>query len=126
MSDEKTIIIAEDEADLREIYSRALQGKGFNLLIAENGAEAIDELEGNKEIVSAVLLDILMPKMDGLDALEKIRSKEEFKQIKIIMLTNLDSPDDRRKATDLGADAFLVKAEYSPSQLAEEVTKILA
>jgi CheY-like chemotaxis protein len=126
MSEEKTIIIAEDEPDLREIYSRSLQSKGFNLLVAENGREAIEELEGNKGAVSAILLDILMPKMDGFDALEKIRGEEEFKQIKIIMLTNLDSPDDRRKAMDLGADAFLVKAEYTPSQLADEVTKILA
>jgi two-component system, chemotaxis family, sensor kinase CheA len=126
MNGEKNIIIAEDEADLREIYSRTLQSRGFRVLVAENGEEAIEELEGNQGMISAVLLDILMPKMDGFDALEKIRSNEDFKQIKVIMLTNLDSPEDRQRAIELGADDFLVKSQYSPSQLAEQIIKILS
>jgi CheY-like chemotaxis protein len=125
MSEEKIIILADDEIDLLEIFSRALEQNGFKVYLAENGEEVFKRLEEINNQVNIILLDILMPKMDGFDALKKIRKKEELKSVKVVMLTNLDSPDDRQKAIESGADGYLVKASLTPSQLVEEVAKII-
>jgi DNA-binding response OmpR family regulator len=125
MDEEKNIILADDEVDLLEIFSRALEQNGFKVFLAENGEEVFTRLEEVNNQVNIILLDILMPKMDGFDTLKKIRKKDELKSVKVVMLTNLDSPDDRQKAIESGADGYLVKASLTPSQLVEEVAKII-
>lgn len=122
----KTILIAEDEEDLREMYSMALSGKGFNVLKAVNGAEALDWLEKKYQEIDLILLDIVMPGMDGFEALEKIKKEERFRKIPIIVSTNLDNDEDKQQAIDLGAKDYFVKSQHTPSELVTEVETILA
>lgn len=121
----KKILIAEDEDDLREMYTMALQGKGFEVLQAENGIQALEWLETKYAEIDLILLDIVMPGMDGFEALGKIKKEERFRKIPVIVSTNLDNDDDKTQAMDLGARDYFVKSKHTPSELVTEVETIL-
>lgn len=126
MKNEKfTIILAEDEADLMEVYSIAL-GEKFNLLTAKNGKEVFERLEENNEEVDLIVLDIVMPKMDGFDTLRKLKKDDKYKKIPVVMSTNLSDSGDRDEAIELGAIKYFVKADRTPSELADDVAQILS
>ncbi|EKD46713.1 MAG: two component, sigma54 specific, Fis family transcriptional regulator [uncultured bacterium] len=124
--DAKRILIAEDEDDLREMYTMALQGKGIEVLQAENGIQALEWLEEKYAQIDLILLDIVMPGMDGFEALEKIKKDERFNKIPVIVSTNLDNDEDKVQAMDLGARDYFVKSQHTPSELVTEVETILA
>lgn len=124
--DVKKILIAEDEDDLREMYSMALQAKGFEVLQAENGVQALEWLEKKYGEISLILLDIVMPEMDGFETLEKVKADERFRKIPVIVSTNLDNDEDKTQAMDLGARDYFVKSQHTPSELVTEVETILS
>jgi len=125
MKNEKfTIILAEDEKDLMEVYSIAL-GKRFNLFVAENGKEVLERLKESNGKIDLIVLDIVMPKMDGFDTLRKLKKDNKYKNIPVVMSTNLSDSRDRDEAIDLGAVKYFVKADRTPSELAEDIANIL-
>ena len=127
MIDEKRVVlIAEDEDDLREMYTMALTGKGFEVLQAVNGIEVLDLLEKRYTEVDLILLDIVMPGMDGFEALKKIKKDERFGNIPLLVSTNLDNEEDRREALGMGALEYFVKSQHTPSELVAKVDAILA
>lgn len=122
MSKEKPIIlIAEDEDDLREMYSMALSAANFEVLQAVNGKEALDWLEKSYTEIDFILLDIVMPGMDGFEALERIKKDERFKKILVLVSTNLDNDEDRQQALGMGARDYFVKSQHTPSELVKKV-----
>lgn len=125
-NDKQIVIIAEDEVDILEMYSVALSGKGYEVLQAKNGKEALEWLEKKSDLVDLILLDIVMPVMDGFETLEKIKKDEKFKNIPIIVSTNLDNADDKREAFSLGANEYFVKSHHTPKELVEIIHKIVA
>jgi DNA-binding response OmpR family regulator len=126
MIEEKfTILIAEDEEDLREMYTIALKKSGFEVLSAENGAKALEWLEKSFAEIDLVLLDIVMPEMDGFEALEKIKQDERFLKIPILVSTNLDNDEDKKQAMDMGAVDYFVKSQHTPAELVAEVETFL-
>ncbi|TSD01050.1 MAG: response regulator receiver protein [Parcubacteria group bacterium Athens0714_25] len=126
MEDKKfTVILAEDEPDLMEIYSIAL-GEKFNLLLAVNGKKVLEILEEKRGAVDLIILDIVMPKMDGFDILRKLKKDSKYKNIPVVMSTNLSDPRDRDEAINLGAKKYFVKADRTPSELAEDIANILS
>lgn len=124
--DKKTILIAEDEEDLREMYSMALANAGFEVLPAVNGAEALDWLDKRHTDIDFILLDIVMPGMDGFEALQKIKKDERFGKIPVLVSTNLDNDEDRQQALGLGAKEYFVKSQHTPSELVAKVSAIFA
>lgn len=122
----KTILIAEDEVDLLEMYSMALSSKGFDVLKAINGIKALEWLEKKYEQIDLILLDIVMPGMDGFETLEKIKKDERFNKIPVVVSTNLDSSEDKEQAMDLGAKDYFVKSQHTPSELVTEAETIIA
>jgi len=121
-NDKKTILLAEDEEDLREMYTMALSNKGYEVLQAENGKKAMEWLEKKYTQIDAVLLDIIMPIMDGFETLEKIKKDERFKKIPVIVFTNLDNGEDKQQMLKMGADDYFVKSKYTPSELVEKIS----
>ncbi|HEX8974301.1 MAG TPA: response regulator [Patescibacteria group bacterium] len=127
MSDKKiTILIAEDEEDLRQMYTMAIKSRGFEVLEAKNGEEALEWLEKNVDNIDLILLDIVMPEMDGFEALEKIKKDERFRKIPVLVSTNLDNDEDRKEALSMGAKDYFVKSLHTPSELVNEIQKVLS
>jgi CheY-like chemotaxis protein len=105
---EKRVLIVDD--DMRNIFalSSVLEEKGIHVLVARNGRESIEVLEKNPE-TDLVLMDIMMPEMDGYEAMRQIRSQERFKKIPIISLTAKAMKGDRAKCIEAGASDYLAK-----------------
>ncbi len=119
----KKILIIEDNFFVRDLYDRELAREGFDVSTAEDGAEGL--LKVIEEKPALVLLDIMLPKMSGLDVLKKIKEKEEVKDIPVVLLTNLGQDNVIREGFSLGAIGYLIKAAYTPTQIIEEVKKFL-
>jgi DNA-binding response OmpR family regulator len=117
------IIIVEDDPMISEIYQKKFGEAGFNVLSASSGEEAVALTK--KEKADAILMDLIMPKMDGFEAIKKIREGEFGKDIKIFVFSNLSQKEDRDKAAKLGADDFIVKSDFTPTELVKEVQRFL-
>ncbi|MDQ2885727.1 MAG: response regulator transcription factor [Chloroflexota bacterium] len=104
MTRAKRILLAEDEVALRDFINRNLRARGFEVLEASNGLEAMAVWE--REDPDLLILDIMMPRMDGLEVCRRVR---EYSSVPIIVLTALDAESDKVTALDLGADDYLSK-----------------
>jgi CheY-like chemotaxis protein len=119
----KKIMIVEDDSFVMDIYQTKLSQEGYEVLPAENGAEAIKKLE--KEIPDLILLDIIMPYIDGLQVLRKIKADEKLKDIPVILLTNLSQKENINEGLGLGADDYLIKSHFTPSEVLEKIKKYI-
>lgn len=125
-NDEKNkanILLMEDDVFLANIYKTKFEMEGFKISVAENGEIGLADVKKKKPDI--ILLDILMPKMDGFAVLEKIKADEETKNIPIILLTNLGQKDDVDKGLQMGATDYLIKAHFKPSEVVDKVKKVL-
>jgi two-component system alkaline phosphatase synthesis response regulator PhoP len=102
----KTILIVDDEKDILQMLEYNLLKEGYNVLTASNGIEAIDKLIDKPNLI---ILDIMMPKMDGFEVCKQIRANDDFKYLPIIFLTAKDSEFDEVLGLELGADDFIPK-----------------
>lgn len=113
-----TLLIAEDNETIIQTYSEYLQAVGYRVIVARNGIEAVEKTQ--EAHPHLVLMDIQMPKMDGLEAISRIRADQDVAQIPIIALTALAMPGDRQRCFDAGANGYLSK----PVSLVELKTTI--
>lgn len=119
----KKIMVVEDDPFVMDIYCTKLNQDGYEILRAENGAEAVKKLE--EETPDLVLLDIIMPYVDGLQVLRKIKADEKLKNIPVILLTNLSQKEDINEGLGLGADDYLIKSHFTPSEVLEKIKKYI-
>jgi CheY-like chemotaxis protein len=122
----KKIFIAEDEPVLQEIYSQRFREGGFEVKSFNDGEQLLTGL--SEETPDVLLLDIMMPNMNGIDSLEAIRSNfttSDKKDVKVIVWSNSGSEDTVRKCLQAGAIAFLKKSEYAGNDLVEKVKNLL-
>ena len=108
---------------LREMYVLKFEKSGFEVLQAEEGAEGLDI--ANKKKPDIILLDIILPKIDGFAVLQEIKATASLKDIPVMLLTNLGQETDRTRGEKLGAVDYVVKANVTPAQVEEKITKIL-
>lgn len=118
------IIIVEDDQMLSDIYKMKFSNSGFEVLVAENGKEALEIAK--KEKIDVVLTDLFMPEMDGFELTKILRSGEYDSEIKIIVFSNLDQEDSQKKFAELKINGYITKSNYTPAELVEEVKKIIA
>lgn len=121
----KTVLIVEDDSFLSDMYQTKFSVSGYNVLLAQNGMQCLELLRNNTSAPDIALLDVVMPKMDGLELLELLKKDDRTKNIPIILLTNLGQDKDVKKGMEMGADMYLIKAHYTPSQVVEKVEEIL-
>jgi len=115
------ILLVEDDPFLRDICYKKLRKEGFNVSVAADGEEAVKIID--KFQPKIVLLDIILPSMDGFEVLRQIRAIKNaaVKDIPVIMLTNLGQEEDIKKALDLGASDYLVKAHFTTEEIVAKV-----
>ena len=119
------ILLAEDEKDLQEVYIKALTGWGFDVILAKDGTEVSRRLKNKYDEIDLIVLDIVMPKMDGFDALRKLKKNKKYKKIPVIMSTSLSDDQDRKEALNIGAEKYFVKSDRTPTELAKDISRIL-
>jgi len=122
---QKKILVAEDELAMREIVVEKLQSGGFDVLQAENGLEAVEQITSEKPVL--VLLDLNMPELDGFGVLEKIRKHKDPQIAKtlVIILTNLWSKEEIIKTKNLGVSAYIIKAYMTTEEILDKVKQVL-
>lgn len=117
----KKILLVEDDPLLVDIYTTKLKKEGFLVEVAVDGEGALRSYK--KEKPDLVLLDIVLPNRNGWEVLKTINKDPE--RPKIIILSNLGQKEEIQKGLSLGADKYLIKANYTPSEVIEEIKKIL-
>lgn len=117
------ILIIEDDQSLREVYAEVLRDDGFDVDEAINGVDGLKK--ARERSYDLVLLDIMLPKIDGLELLKELRNSPETRGLKIVLLTNLGRESIIKEGFELGADGYLIKSEHDPGQILEEVKKFL-
>ncbi|MBP6859102.1 MAG: response regulator [Candidatus Magasanikbacteria bacterium] len=117
------ILIVEDDLFLAEIYQKKFEMEGFKVSMANDGEKAVTDIK--KKMPDLVLLDILLPKLDGFSVLEAIKSDNASKDIPIILLTNLGQQDDVQRGLEKGAADYLIKTHFKPSEVVDKVRKLL-
>ena len=115
------ILIIDDEEPILKMYKESL-GQ-HQVITAKNGQEGLEIAA--KETPDLILLDIIMPEVNGLDVLAKLKEDKNTASIPIVILTNLPEEASKEKATQLGAADYLVKAENEPDELAKKVKEIV-
>lgn len=117
------MLIVEDDNFVAEVYSTKLLEMGHEVQIAQNGEEGLALIEKSKP--DLVLLDILMPVMGGIELLEELKKKVEWKNIPIILLTNVGEKESIQKARNLGVQDYLIKSHFTPAEVIEKIESIL-
>src|SRR3989344_7354354 len=118
------ILIVEDEDLIAQSLTAQLGKEGFEVLRAENGFEGLRESIKNQP--DLILLDILMPQMDGLSMLKKLREHEWGKNARVVLLTNLDDVENIAQAAEYGASDYLVKSDWELDDVVQKIKDKLA
>lgn len=119
-----TILIVEDEVPLLETYAEILTGQGYMVLKADNGYKGLELLEQNINKVSVMILDLMMPGMDGLEVLRKVKADTaKYGNPPTVVLTNMTSERVIKEAFMIGASSYLIKSELEAEDLLREVKK---
>lgn len=119
----KTILLVDDDFTLREMYGERLKAEGFQIVQASNGEEALQMAKKNKPNI--ILLDIMMPKINGFDVLKQLKADDELKVIPVLILTALIQEVDKIQGQKLGADGYIIKSETMPGEVIEKIKKVI-
>lgn len=119
----KKILLVEDDSFLLDIYKKKFQLSGLEMQVVEDGEEALEVIE--RDPPDVLLLDIVLPHIGGWEILRKIKGDKRFEKMQVVVLSNLGQKEEVEKGLDLGAVKYLVKAQFTPNEIVEEVKKLL-
>lgn len=119
----KKILLVEDDPFLIDIYTTKLKEVGFSVESVSKGKEALKKIKEEK--IDLILLDIVLPEETGFSFLKKIKESPEFKEIPVIILSNLGQKREVEEGLHLGATKYLIKAHFTPSEVVEEIKQTL-
>jgi len=119
----KKVLLIEDDPFLVDIYITKLKEAGLSVEAAMDGEEGFQKIK--EEVPDLILLDIVLPNINGWEFLRKVKRDERLKNLKVIILSNLGQKEEVEKGLKLGAVKYLIKAHYTPSEVVEIVKQIL-
>lgn len=117
------VLIVEDEKMLADMYTTKFSMEGFDAANAPDGMAGLVKAKEMKPDI--ILLDVIMPKLDGFGTLKEIRQDEKLKDVPVILLTNLGQDEDIKKGKKLGATDYFVKANHTPAEVVAKVQSVL-
>lgn len=124
MENNTFILLVEDDSFISGMYQTKLKNMGYTVEVVADGEAAWNRLQQDP-LPNLLLLDIILPKKDGFEILEDLRAQERTKHLPVILLTNLGQKPDVERGVKLGADDYIIKAHYTPSEVMERVEKAL-
>ena len=119
----KKILLVEDDPFLGDIYTTKLKEAGFDIEVVEDGDGVLPKIKERKP--DLLILDIILPHLDGWEIIRQIKESPDLKDLKIIILSNLGQKNEVEKGLQLGAAKYLIKAHYTPTEVVEEIKKAL-
>ena len=117
------ILVVEDDKFLRELITQKLAREGYDVKESVDGEEGVIKVKEEKPDV--ILLDLILPGIDGFEVLAKIKEDPEVENIPVVILSNLGQRDDVERGLKLGAVDFLIKAHFTPGEIIEKIEKIM-
>ncbi|MDP2736621.1 MAG: response regulator [bacterium] len=121
--DKIKILLVEDDSFLLGMYATKFEMEGFKVVMAEDGEKAIRL--ALKEAPDIILLDIILPKMNGFEVLRQLKASPGTANIPVILLTNLSQKDEIEQGLKMGAEDYLIKAHFMPSEVVDKIKKVL-
>ena len=119
----KKILLVEDDLLLSKMYKIKLGVAGYEVLTAPNGEDGIEKMKSWKP--DLVIMDLMMPKLNGMQALEKAKADPSIKDIPVVLLTNLSGGLDEKTAISKGALSYIVKSDFTPAEIIEKIQALL-
>jgi DNA-binding response OmpR family regulator len=119
----KKILLVEDDPFVNDIYTTKFKEEGFEVEVAADGQDCLDKLKEKKP--DLLVLDIVLPKIDGWEILKRIKEDENLKDLKVVILSNISQREDVEKGLKFGAIEYFIKAHYTPTEICEKIKKIL-
>lgn len=117
------ILVVEDDPFLRNLLVKKLTDAQYEIVVAVTGEEALEKIDSSLDLI---LLDIILPGINGFEILRRIKEDDQLSSIPVVVLTNLGGQEDVQKAHDLGAEDFWIKAYLTPDEILDKIKKILA
>jgi DNA-binding response OmpR family regulator len=115
----KKILLIEDDPFLLDIYTVKLKHSGFKVDVAVDGEQALEKIKSS--VPDLIFLDLMLPLVDGWQILKSVRERDEFAKVPVFILSNIGQPEDVKKAMDMGATKYFIKADSMPSQIVDHV-----
>lgn len=123
MNEKKSVLLVDDDVNLRQMYAIRLEAAGYKVIEAGNGEEAMARAVDQKP--DCILLDIMMPRVNGFDVLDILKTTKSTKGVPVVVLTALMQDDTKERVKNSGAAGFLVKAEVVPSQVVDVIEQVI-
>lgn len=120
---QKRIILVEDDQFLANIYTAKLKEAGFEVEVVGDGNSVIARIKEKKP--DLLLLDIILPHLDGWEVIKQVKKTEELSDLKIVILSSLGQKNEVEKGLKLGAVKYFIRSHYTPAEIVEEIKKIL-
>lgn len=117
------VLIVEDDKFLRELITQKVGAEGYEVVGAQDGEEGLRMAREEKP--SLVLLDLILPTMDGFEVLRQLKAGDDTKNIPVIILSNLGQKEDVDKGIKLGAEDYMIKAHFTPGEITEKIKSIV-
>ena len=119
----KKILLIEDEKILSDMYQDKFSKAGFKVITSYEAEEGFELAK--KEKPDLIVLDILLPRENGIMFLEKMKKEQDISSIPVLILSNFDEPDTKAKADKLGVEGYMIKSNHTPQEIITEIKKIL-
>ncbi|HNW09583.1 MAG TPA: response regulator [bacterium] len=119
----KKILLVEDDPMIVEMYKMRFEEEGFEVLVTDRGSEALEIASQQRPV--AVLLDVILPEIDGFSILQNLKSSPDTRDIPVMLLTNLGQESDQEKGRQLGVADYFVKSQHTPADIIQRVNSII-
>lgn len=119
------LFFVEDDVLMLRMYQKFFTQEGFDVSFAVNGAEAIVELEKMQKLPDLIILDVMMPELNGIEVLKILKESPKYKTIPVIIWSNLSREGDIEKALSMGAVLYLIKSEYMPQEVVAKIKEFI-